>query len=413
MTEFTRLRTEKDETEKAAEMLTLAPCGNELVERCPFARNTVEKKSRLSQVLQQMEGCAMPSGREKTLKESIATLEGELSITQSLQAETGNIKEGIRLLNGKIASVEKVIEYKRSYMIKLANVDTAKTSVIDLKKEIAELEKQSNDTRIEIFNRVKDIEEKISSLRKELNSFVFEDFDTLVFETGQIASEIENIRNEINHLTGQKAEAERQIGRLEAECLAMVNAEKEFAELTHKIKFLRKEQSSYALLEKAFGNDGIIALEIDDAGPSISVTANELLAVFGGRFSIRIDTQSAKSDGKNMKESLEIIVYDAEGNELKALRRMSGGERTWIEDAITKAIAIVRQESSGKRYKTIFTDEKDGALDTEKKVEYFAMKRKVLEIGGYNREFCITQTPELKELADARIILAEGKVIIS
>jgi hypothetical protein len=41
------------------------------------------------------------------------------------------------------------------------------------------------------------------------------------------------------------------------------------------------------------------------------------------------------------------------------------------------------------------------------------MKRKVLEIGGYNREFCITQTPKLKELADARIILAEGKVIIS
>ena len=411
--ELARLRTEKDETEKAAKMLTLAPCGSELIERCPFAKNTVGKKNHLSQVLQQMEGYAMPSEREKTLKESIATLEGKLPMTQSLQAEAENIRQAIRLLNGKIASAEKAIENKRDYIVKLATVDTAKASVIDLTEEIASFEKQSNDTCIETLNGVKDIAEKISSLRKELSSFVFEGIDALVFEVGQIASEIENIRNEINRLIGQKAEAERQIGRLEAERLTIANAEKEFTELTHKIKFLKKEQSSYALLEKAFGNDGIIALEIDDAGPSISATANELLAVFGGRFSIRIDTQSVKSDGKNMKESLEIIVYDAEGNELKNLRRMSGGERTWIEDAITKAIAIVRQESSGRRYKTIFTDEKDGALDAEKKVEYFAMKRKVLEIGGYNREFCITQTPELKELADARIILAEGKVIIS
>jgi len=38
------------------------------------------------------------------------------------------------------------------------------------------------------------------------------------------------------------------------------------------------------------------------------------------------------------------------------------------------------------------------------------MKKRVLEIGGYEREFCITQTPELQELADGRIVFSENGI---
>jgi exonuclease SbcC len=36
---------------------------------------------------------------------------------------------------------------------------------------------------------------------------------------------------------------------------------------------------------------------------------------------------------------------------------------------------------------------------------FMAMKRRVLELGGYSREFFVSQTPELTSMADAVIDL--------
>jgi len=84
---------------------------------------------------------------------------------------------------------------------------------------------------------------------------------------------------------------------------------------------------------------------------------------------------------------------------------MSGGERTWIDACLTRAIALYLAQSSGRRYATLFSDEADGPLDPEHKRMFIAMKREVLRLGGYEREFFITQTPELALMADAVIDL--------
>jgi exonuclease SbcC len=47
----------------------------------------------------------------------------------------------------------------------------------------------------------------------------------------------------------------------------------------------------------------------------------------------------------------------------------------------------------------------DGALDPERKRMFMAMKREVLRLGGYEREFFISQTPELTAMADRVIDL--------
>ena len=60
-------------------------------------------------------------------------------------------------------------------------------------------------------------------------------------------------------------------------------------------------------------------------------------------------------------------------------------------------------EHSGRRYSTLFSDEADGALDAERKRMFMAMKREVLRLGGYEREFFVSQTPELTAMADAVI----------
>ena len=72
---------------------------------------------------------------------------------------------------------------------------------------------------------------------------------------------------------------------------------------------------------------------------------------------------------------------------------------------MTRAVAIYLAQQSQRRYGTLFCDEADGALDAERKRMFVAMKRKVLELGGYEREFFVSQTPELTAMADAVIDL--------
>jgi exonuclease SbcC len=89
----------------------------------------------------------------------------------------------------------------------------------------------------------------------------------------------------------------------------------------------------------------------------------------------------------------------------KSISLMSGGERIWIDACLTRAIALYLAQHSGRRYETLFCDEADGALDPDRKRMFMQMKREVLRLGGYEREFFITQTPELAAMADVVIDL--------
>ena len=94
---------------------------------------------------------------------------------------------------------------------------------------------------------------------------------------------------------------------------------------------------------------------------------------------------------------------DARGG--KSLSLMSGGERTFIDACLTRAIALYLAQNTGRRFDTLFSDEADGPLDPEHKRMFMAMKREVLRLGGYRQEFFITQTPHLAAMADAIIDL--------
>lgn len=161
----------------------------------------------------------------------------------------------------------------------------------------------------------------------------------------------------------------------------------------------------WALLARCMSNDGLIALAIDDAGPALSGLANDLLlACYGPRFTVSILTQAETAKGEK-REDFDIVVHDAESGESKSVRLMSGGERVWINECLVRAVALYLAQTSERRYETLFSDEADGALDPERKRMFGAMKREVLRLGGYRREFFVSQTPELAGMADAVIDL--------
>jgi exonuclease SbcC len=165
------------------------------------------------------------------------------------------------------------------------------------------------------------------------------------------------------------------------------------------------ELARWNALARCMSNDGLIALAIDDAGPALSALANDLLlACYGPRFTVSIHTLLETGKGEQ-KEGFDIVVHDGATGDSKSVGLMSGGERTFVEACLTRAIALYLAMHTGRRYSTLFSDEADGALDPERKRMFMAMKREVLRLGGYEREFFVSQTPELTALADAVIDL--------
>ena len=172
-----------------------------------------------------------------------------------------------------------------------------------------------------------------------------------------------------------------------------------------RVQRVESAMGDWALLARCMSNDGLIALAIDDAGPALSGLANELLlACYGPRFTVSILTQAETAKGEK-REDFDILVHDAESGEGKSVRLMSGGERVWINECLVRAVALYLAQTSERRYETLFSDVADGALDPDRKRMFGAMKREVLRLGGYRREFFVSQTPELAGMADAVIDL--------
>jgi exonuclease SbcC len=171
------------------------------------------------------------------------------------------------------------------------------------------------------------------------------------------------------------------------------------------VERVERALGDWTLLARCLGHDGLIALAIDDVGPTLSALTNDLLlASHGPRFTVALQTQCATVKGE-LREGFDIVVHDGLVGEAKSLALMSGGEKCWIDACVVRAVALYLVRHTGRCYTTLFSDEADGALDPERKRMFMAMKRAVLRLGGYAREFFVTQTPELVAMADAVIDL--------
>lgn len=223
-------------------------------------------------------------------------------------------------------------------------------------------------------------------------------------EDARYAVDSANVR--VDALKAEAIELEREIGLLTSELQKAVEAKEFVSSVDSKCLQISDAMAIWTLLSKAFGNDGIIALSIDDAGPEISRIANRLLNdCYGGRFQIRMDTQKTTATGV-LKETFEIMVQDTARGEDKSVSLMSGGEKVWINECLVRAFALYMANSSGLHYDTLFCDESDDGLDIERKRQFMTMKRAVLKAGGGKREFFITHTPELWNMADSVIDVA-------
>lgn len=402
----------RDMLAQQAGLVQQVPCrGSDLQEVCPLLREAVQAGRSLDNV----EMGLSDLGQQHTERsEELDQVVSDLSALEAEVAET-NAKKRLSSIAAEIHRLEKVSG--------LAPALEVATSALQAAREQWKTLTDASKSRQESLNRdMAETEQALTGLeaRKAAMEASWREQETAL--RSQIATLPASIGAEaVTAAQSAMAAAEAGIAKCEAavdtarQAVAAKQAALEAARAeiaagaatrSHAAR-IEAEIGRWGVLAKALGNDGIIALSIDDAGPELARLANDLLlSCYGVRFTISIQTQVQTAKGET-KEGFEIMVHDANNGTSKPIGKMSGGEQVWINEAVTRAIALYVARTSGRRYQTLFSDEADGALDSDRKRQFMAMKRRVLDLGGYEQEFFVSQTPELWGMADAVVDLAK------
>ena len=173
---------------------------------------------------------------------------------------------------------------------------------------------------------------------------------------------------------------------------------------------LQTAAAEWAHLERAFGREGIQALEVDAAGPAVTTIANDLLSsCYGSRFQLRIDTtEPSKSKKGQMKEIFDVAILDGEAG--REGKRGSGGEMVIVETALRLALAIYNSQRSGCLVETLWLDELTGALSPENATRYVQMLRRARAIGSFHQVVMISHLPQVWQQSDSQLFVAGGRV---
>ncbi|HEY2509472.1 MAG TPA: hypothetical protein VGI39_01330 [Polyangiaceae bacterium] len=174
--------------------------------------------------------------------------------------------------------------------------------------------------------------------------------------------------------------------------------------LEEEVRRAGEDLGDWTLLAESLGRDGLQALLIDAAGPELTAIVNDLLHnCHGPRFTMTLATSRLSGDGKKELDGLEISVLDTrEGREASG-KLFSGGEKTFLREALSLAIVIRACRASGAP--TLIRDESGSALDPEYGRAYIAMLRRAAEHVGASRVLFVSHNPALVELADGVIDL--------
>lgn len=423
--EITRLRTERDALKDAA-----AEYEKKLAGVNGDVRNAELSASRLDGLDCRADGSGWLNPECKLISAAINhrdSLEGWRQIASDLDrrvtedrvalvAYSESLGVEIGLYDEAVAKLDECRKFTRL----LPELDLAEANLVEWRRELDERDKsvaselkdldgdkwcadaESDIALSRIWSAIRDLESQIST-------FIFADEDAeirdLSVKFSSVSSTVDGIEKSIrdSELAVSGLQARLEVAR---DRLAGTN------DLNQQAIRYEREIAKFSLLMKACSNDGIVALELDDSLPSIAAICNDLLsACYGSRFTIRMDTQSARVDG-SLKEDFDIVVFDSETGDERSVTELSGGQSAYVNDALTRGICLFNIQSRGKTYGTLFADEVDGALDAGRKMEFLNIKREALRIGSHSRELFISQSPELIEMADARIVLGNGGVSI-
>ena len=385
------------------------PCqGTDLQSSCKLLTHAVDAKTRIPAVIDVITKAALTYDQ----------LRNELAATIARMGSIGDAETATRLAKAALAGAEATIRQLEKLAVLAPAIENAESTRVAAQTRLSTIETDAadvlakfNDHECHHRQRFDDIDARITQRQNQAKQSVADVLDALSklpvsanpAEIVSAAAQVKAIQNALSLVEADRQQIAQQIGHAKGKLNILAPQSASVDEAKRVVTEIETEMAYWAMLTKAFSKDGIIALSIDDAGPTISGLTNQILAAcFGPRFNVSIETQVTKRDGEK-KEGFDILIDDANNGERSSLSVMSGGERVWINECISRALALFLAEASGLKEETLFTDETDGALDEDRKRMFMTMKRKVIELGGYKREFFVSHTPQMWDLADAKL----------
>jgi DNA repair protein SbcC/Rad50 len=263
-----------------------------------------------------------------------------------------------------------------------------------IQKQIDEKHKQ---------RKTKEAEYKSVKQDAEVGAKIKSDLDAAAAKKADLTEKYTTVKTEIAGIDANITST-----KLKIEGLAQKENDYSSLEKSNELAVIAAQE--WELITKAFGKDGIQALELDALAPGISNTANRILeSAYGDRFRIDIQTTRIGGVGKKVKQIEDFLIYviDSEDGEAVLLDDKSGGEAVWIKRAIYDAFAVIRKRNTNFAFLTCFQDETDGALDSAAKTAYCRMLEAAHKESNLRHTIIITHSNEVKAMIEQQINLED------
>lgn len=377
--------------EQQAGVIGTVPCaGHEMHNTCPLLAQARDADTK---VQEQRISLSTLRTEFRAKREAVDRLTPEVQQLASKRAELRSVNDQIAAARRDLQKAVDLAARKRLLDAATEGLSKGKAELVALETEEATLSARREAQQSQLSMEAKELDAEVARLGVDDVTGALADIDR---QLAQCREAITSAEARIESLIRSQATRE-----VERRTIAVELAG--FDATQSRTQSISDEIARWRLLAKGLGNDGVIALSIDDAGPALTKMVNDLLlACYGMRFTVEIRTQRELASGA-VREGFEILVHDADHDSTKAAMVMSGGQKVWINECLTRGIALYVANNAGQPYQTLFTDEADGPLDPQRKLMFLRMKREVLRLGGYEREFFISHTPELIAEADSVI----------
>lgn len=288
------------------------------------------------------------------------------------------------------------------------NEATAKLHAINIEKAKSELETAKTAVvRIEgLTAQIADKKKLLENAEKELREVESKRDDGAENALGDAQKKIDYLTEKFTSVKAELAGINATIEAGKKSLAEIAESEKELEKVQKEAEKAKSESVEWELVSKAFGKDGIQALELDALAPGISETANRILkSGYGDRFSISIETTRIGGSGKKTKQIEDFKIMVNDDGDVTALENKSGGEAVWIKRAIYDAFAVIRRRNTGFAFLTCFQDETDGALDASAKTAYCRMLEASHEAGKLRHTIIITHSNEVRSMIEQKMAM--------
>lgn len=382
------------------------------------AQNEIKFKERdLSEIVDTCPTCGQKLPAEKIAelnakrdeaKKAVKILEDKVSEYKEklsgIEKKTSELEAGL----SELAFSEPAKPAQKTFDSTAENEATAKLNAIDINRAKTELE-----TAKTAAVRNEGLTAQISDKKKLLENAENALSENLAKKNENAETELSEAQRNIDSLTEKFTSAKSEIAAINATIEAGKKTLSEMQENEAELEKLQKESekqkieaTEWELVAKAFGKDGIQALELDALAPGISETANRILkSGYGDRFSISIETTRIGGSGKKTKQIEDFKIMVNDNGDVTTLENKSGGESVWIKRAIYDAFAAIRRRNTGFAFLTCFQDETDGALDASAKTAYCRMLEASHEAGKLRHTIIITHSNEVRAMIEQKIAM--------